>query len=174
MKTFKYYIYTTLLATVFSCTYDFPEKEESTSGGADFTKYVSVGNSLTAGFMDGALYDRGQANSFTSILAGQMKLVGGGDFNQPDINSPAGFFRFAPDGQTPLGRLILQSPGGVCGPSPSPIVPGNLPQPFSGDLSQLNNFGVPGLTLGTALLPQTGGPANGNPYYNPYYARFAS
>jgi len=32
-------------------------------GSADFTKYVSVGNSLTAGYADGALYKSGQINS---------------------------------------------------------------------------------------------------------------
>ncbi|MGB3779776.1 MAG: hypothetical protein WA960_15550, partial [Tunicatimonas sp.] len=35
-----------------------------TPGTADFTKYVALGNSLTAGFMDAALYTRGQQNSF--------------------------------------------------------------------------------------------------------------
>lgn len=43
-------------------------------GGADFTKYVAVGNSLTAGFTDGALYLSGQQFSISNILAGQFRL----------------------------------------------------------------------------------------------------
>ncbi|KOY84621.1 hypothetical protein AD998_19415 [bacterium 336/3] len=49
----------------------------------DFTKYVSVGNSLTAGFADGGLYRDVQMKSYPNYLAGQFKLVGGGDFPQP-------------------------------------------------------------------------------------------
>ncbi len=52
-------------------------------GDADFTRYVAVGNSLTAGFADGGLYRSGQLNSYPNILAGQFRTVGGGDFIQP-------------------------------------------------------------------------------------------
>ena len=54
-----------------ACTYDFPETVEPTFGSVDMTKIVSVGNSLTAGFMDNALYAAGQTNSFPAILAKQ-------------------------------------------------------------------------------------------------------
>src|SRR5260221_486293 len=65
-------------------------------------------------------------------------------------------------------------------PPPGPEAPagnkGNadLPTPYTGDKTKLNNFGVPGILLGQALIPQTGGPSTGNPYYNGLYARFAS
>ena len=36
------------------CTYSFPEIEPPGSGEADFTKVIAVGNSLTAGFANGA------------------------------------------------------------------------------------------------------------------------
>jgi hypothetical protein len=42
-----------------------------------------VGNSLTAGYADGGLYLEGQQNSYPSIIAKQMALVGGGKFTQP-------------------------------------------------------------------------------------------
>ena len=38
-----------------------------TSGNADLTKYVAVGNSLTAGYADGALYITGQNNSYPNM-----------------------------------------------------------------------------------------------------------
>ena len=54
-----------------------------TSGSADFTKYVSVGNSLTAGYSDNALFIDGQTASYPNMLASNFALVGGGDFKIP-------------------------------------------------------------------------------------------
>jgi hypothetical protein len=54
-----------------------------TSGSADFSKYVSIGNSLTAGFSDAALFQSGQVASFPNMLASNFALVGGGEFNIP-------------------------------------------------------------------------------------------
>src|SRR4051812_8292807 len=54
-----------------------------TSGEADFSKYISLGNSLTSGYRDNALYIDGQNESYPNIIAGQMKLAGGGNFVQP-------------------------------------------------------------------------------------------
>ena len=50
---------------------------------ADFSTYIAVGNSLTAGYQDNGLYLDGQLNSYPAILADQLQLVGGGDFTQP-------------------------------------------------------------------------------------------
>ncbi len=146
-----------------------PPEVPATSGDADFTNYVSLGNSLTAGFMDGALYNRGQQNSFPSLLAGQMAQAvdnASQGFNQPDINSENGFFGFGPGGVV-LGRLKLNSQS-----LPQPTVPGDVPGPYTGDKSQLNNFGVPGILLGQLLIPETGNPQS--PAFNPLYARFAT
>src|SRR5690606_16600506 len=55
---------------------------------------------------------------------------------------------------------------------PAPIGPGDLPAPYTGDKSVLNNFGIPGLTIVTALLPETGNPTNS--MFNPFYGRIAS
>jgi len=47
------------------------------SGTADFSNFVALGDSLTAGYADGALYLMGQENSYPNILAQQFALVGG-------------------------------------------------------------------------------------------------
>ena len=141
-----------------SCTYTFPEAEEPTAGSADFTKVVAVGNSLTAGFMNGALYDDGQANSYANIIAQQM----GTTFNQPDINSENGYYGMA--GSVVLGRLHLV---GLENPAPSPIIPGDAITPYSGDKSALNNFGVPGMRI-------VDGGVSGYGSLNPYFGRFES
>ncbi|MFM7853273.1 MAG: hypothetical protein ACKO96_15460, partial [Flammeovirgaceae bacterium] len=83
------------------------------------------------------------------------------------------------------GRLILFDPDGsgprTAGPAasgttgvPAPYNTADLPTPFTGNKSALNNFAVPGILLGQALTPLTGGPSTGNPAYNGLYARFAS
>jgi hypothetical protein len=58
-----------------------------TAGTADFSKYVSLGNSLTAGYSDGALFIAGQEGSYPSLLSQQFALVGGGEFKIPFINA---------------------------------------------------------------------------------------
>lgn len=155
-----------------------PETEvpagEYTSGSADFSKYVAVGGSLSAGYQAGALFNAGQENSLPAILATQFEAVGGGDFNQPDINSENGFNTLFenpdPGSGAYLGRLRLQGNP----PQPAPIL-GEPIGEFEGNVSELNNFSVPGILLGQALTPATGGPdVEQNPAYNPFYARFAS
>ncbi len=172
MKNYKQYLPVLLILLVIGACeqYKLPELAKPTTGGTvSFTKMVSVGNSLTAGFMNGALYTAGQNNSWTSILAKQMALAGGGNFNQPDINSINGYYGLS--GTTILGRLYLK---GTTSPSPTPKIPGDAPSAYTGDKTALNNFGVPGITIQTAQLAATGGPSSGNPYFNPLYARFAS
>lgn len=186
MKLFSKTTFVLLFAVVFlfSCesSYDSlvseeesqnPVPEESvpqgSSGSADFNNYIAIGNSLTAGFMDGALYNMGQQYSLAALLHGQMQYAGAPDnFNQPDINSQFGFNSAASNPQEGiiLGRYKLDTSI----PGPSPTVNGELPSSYSGDKSALNNFGVPGVKVGHLLSPAVGDPQNGNPYY----ARFAS
>lgn len=175
MKNIKIYLFALLALTfgITSCDEEdallalveeenpLPGAVTGTSGSFDFSKYVSIGNSLTAGYMDGALYNSGQANSFPALLAQQLTTSGidGGDFNQPDINSENGYAGMGPNG--PLGRFEL---------SLSQLIPlptaGELPAAFGGDKSALNNFGVPGMSLVEVNDP---GLAS-----NALYARFAS
>jgi hypothetical protein len=169
------------------------------AGSASFTKFVAFGSAYVSGFQAGALYNDGQANSLARILAKQFECVGGPTtFNQPDINSVNGYnLQLSIPGVITLGRLVLFDPDGTSGtrtatpqPSafpgssvtcPSPVTTPALPAPyntadlpsaFTGNKAALNNFGVPLIYLGQALIPDTGNPAS--PYYNPLYARFAS
>jgi hypothetical protein len=155
-----------------------PNPATGTQGNADFTKYVSIGNSLTAGFMDAALYNDGQDNSLGAIIAAQMKIAVESDgdtfdsFDQPDINSVDGFNTStqSPSGTPVLGRFKLDLEAQV----PSPVITGEAIGAFSGNKAELNNFGIPGIQIGQMLTPATGGPSQGNPAFNPFYARIAS
>ncbi len=156
------------------------------SGTASFDKFVTIGNSFVAGFQAGALYNDGQNNSMAKMIATQLECAGGSSvFNQPSINSVNGYNvqLSKPSQGIILGRLVLLDPDGN-GPAsaapapagapgvPSPYNTADLPTAFTGDKASLNNFGVPFLFLGQALIPDTGNP--GSPYFNPLWARFAS
>jgi len=154
---------------------DMPMVEEPivvTSGSADFSNYVSIGNSLTAGFSDLALFRMGQENSFPNMLAGQFALAGGGAFNIPYMADDLGGMTL--QGNPISGnRLILSFASG----SPAPVpVEGQGTTEITTTLSgPFNNMGVPGAKSYHLLAPGYGSVA-GVPLglANPYYARFAS
>ena len=52
-----------------------PDPVEYSSGDADFSNYVAIGNSLTAGFIDNALYNLGQQKSIPALLAASVRAV---------------------------------------------------------------------------------------------------
>jgi hypothetical protein len=167
--------------------------DNASAGSADFTKFVALGTSYTAGFQAGALYNEGQNNSLAKILATQFQCVGGGAFNQPSINSENGFNIFItpnPAGTAVFGRFKLQGTP----PQPAPVSSGTIPNSdavpnpqvnpgfmYTGStgavpVNQLNNFSVPAIFMGQALIAETGNwtLAGTDPRFSPFYARFAS
>jgi len=66
------------------------------SGSVDFSNYVAIGASFTAGYTDGAVFIAGQENSFPNILAKEFAKVGGGAFTQPLMNDNTGGMVFGP------------------------------------------------------------------------------
>jgi hypothetical protein len=95
-----------------------PETETPSPGTAVFTKFVAVGDSYVAGMQAGAMFNVGQANSIPKILSSQFSTVGGGTFNQPDINHENGFnATFSNVGMGIIrGRLVLFDPDGAVDP----------------------------------------------------------
>jgi lysophospholipase L1-like esterase len=143
-----------------------------TSGTADFSNYVAVGASLTAGYSDRALFIDGQNASYPNMLASNFALAGGGAFTIPLMADNLGGATLG--GQPVFGnRLFLSFASG----SPAPIpVEGTGSTEISNVLSgPFNNMGVPG-AKSFHLLAAGYGSVAGVPVglANPYYARFAS
>ncbi len=138
------------------------------SGEADFSKYVSVGNSLTAGYTDGALFIASQQNSMPNILAQQFALAGGGEFTQPLMGDNLGGLLLGGN-VIAANRLFFNgaTPERVQG-MPSTEITATLSGPF-------NNMGVPGAKSFHVIAPGYGNVA-GVPtgQANPYFVRFAS
>lgn len=150
----------------------------ASAGTADFSSYVAVGNSLTAGYSDGGLYNEAQATSYPAILAQQFTKTGKG---------PASFVQpsFAPAQEDGSGHIKLQVVNGAL----APVVPSQANSflgeklaltgvrlasgefqlaPYTG--TQPDNLGIPGISVLSSVSALTQGRA---PYglLNQYYER---
>jgi hypothetical protein len=165
MKNFKHYIYIVAgLVWISACKPEINTPKPS-AGSANFSRYISIGNSLTAGYADGGLYLAGQLNSYPSIIAKQMQQAGGGTFTQPLFDATqangSGYLSltgFNADG-TPITTPVTSNLA-ITGIAPIPGF-GNvtLYAKYTGDI---NNYGVPGIKLAHITYAPYG---NLNGYY---------
>ena len=165
MNTYKYIGLFLLSLSIVSCDVNneldaIPAEEVAdvalSTNGLDFSKYISIGASFTAGYTDGAMFKAAQENSFPNILAGKF----GTEFNQPLMNDNIGGLVY--------GGTAVQPPRfyfNGAGPARLPALPTTeLTTVLSGPF---NNFGAPGAKsfhLGVAGYGQL----------NPYFGRMAS
>lgn len=178
MKNYKYIGLFLLSLGIISCDVnnDLKSIEEPTvakvainANGLDFSKYVSVGASFTAGFTDGALFKAGQENSFPNILSKKFAMAGGGEFTQPLMNDNVG------------GLLIGNKPNPRFNPrlyfngSTPALLKAKSTTEATKKVTTTGNFGVPGVKSFHLLAPGYGslaGLAQGKA--NPYFVRFSS
>lgn len=177
MKNILKYTFAVIAIGFVSCEpeFDNPVTDDGfySSGTANLSKYVAVGNSLTAGYADGALYITGQNNSYPNIMAEQFDFTGGGEFTQPLMNDNMGGLLLGGN-QITENRFVLAV--GANG-SPGPVrLDGTPTTEVTNKLSgSFNNMGVPGAKSFHLVAPGYGNVA-GVPAgaANPYFARFAS
>ncbi|WP_310393017.1 SGNH/GDSL hydrolase family protein [Hymenobacter sp.] len=135
------------------------ETPAASAGAADFSSYVAVGNSLTAGFSDGGLYNEVLATSYPAILAQQFAATGKGPtaFVQPSFSDArrdgSGYAQLLlinnvltpvqpTPGPPPAGNNFLGEQVAYTGTNPT--FPSEL-EPYTG--SQPDNLGVPGISV---------------------------
>jgi lysophospholipase L1-like esterase len=124
-------------------------------------EYVAVGNSLTAGFMDGGLVKTGQEASYPVLLA---KAMGVEDFQIPTIDTPGvGSLKIAGNNTTPLaaddsGNI---APKLLTKPVDKLLLNGALLRPY-------NDLGVPGASTRDFMHAFDSGSsqAGNNGYFN--------
>ena len=161
-----------VLITAYSCKPNL-EGYLPEAGDADFTTYVSIGNSLTAGFADGALSSTGQASAFSKMLSEQFALVGGGTFTIPYMPSGNGN-----DGSGGTKRILryLANCQGTVGVAPvlSAGPASSLASIASG--GPYNSLGVPGARAVDALSGAYSGlnPFLGRMVQNPGFSSILS
>jgi hypothetical protein len=134
-----------------------------TAGTADFSNYVAIGASFTAGYTDGALFIAAQENSFPNTLSKQFANANGGAFNQPLMNDNIGGFVF---GSTVVADPRLYFDG--AGPALLPATPTtDVTTSLAADGSIFKNVGIPG-------AKSTHIDYNGYASLNPYFGRIAT
>lgn len=149
------------------------------TGSADFSKFVSLGNSLTAGFSDNALFKASQENSLPNILAQKFSMIGGGNFTQPLMNDNIG-------GLIAGGNIILHPLTGDQLFKPRLVTTGGAPKDLADVIGPItpttdfvlnnptgpfNNMGVPGARSFHMIAPGYGNIANFPAAANPYFIR---
>lgn len=167
MKNINKLIFLLPLAFAVSCAPEFDEDVKFNAGSADFSTYVSVGNSLTAGFQSSALRRVRQENSFPAILAQQFKEIGGGTFTQPLMAAGNGV---GSSGNPELQLGYATDCKGVSSLAPVPLSGGaQLAElaPGAAGAGPFNNVAVPGAKSFHLSTP-------GYDALNPFYGRFAT
>ena len=169
-----------LIVSIFflvSCESEFESSVEDNeayrTGEADFSNFVSLGNSLTAGFADNALYLESQEFSYPNILAQQFSLVSDLEFTQPLMADNVGGLLLNGNPIPGFGpRLVLSTQSGS--PFPAPLS-GNPQTDISNVVpGPINNLGVPGAKSFHLGLNGYGNISNVGTTANPYFVRFAS
>jgi len=177
MKKVKYIFLMALAVSFTACDVnnDIPEVPaevivlaDPNPGTADFSNFVSIGASFTAGFSDGSVFLAAQSRSFPAIMAQQMAAMGGGNFNQPLVNDNVGGLLLQGQ-QIAAPRLFFNGAGPQTLPgTPTTEVSNILTGPF-------NNMGVPGAKSFHMVAPGYGSVMNVPlGLANPYFARMAS
>jgi lysophospholipase L1-like esterase len=168
-------------AVISACDTDFNNPVSSTSGQtsgtADFTTFVSIGDSLTAGYADSALYLSGQQNSYPAILAQQFAKVGGGTFSQPEVSDNLGGLLFGGVENPSFGNRLVLNLTDPENPSPEPIAGTPTTEVIGSGLNgtAFNNMGVPGAKSFHLVTPNYGDATGLNAgTANPYFVRFSS
>ena len=177
MKT-KTLLILSMLVLLYSCK-PVVDDFEASKGQADFTRFVSLGNSLSAGYADGALYTSGQEYAFTNIIAQQLSSVGNdGNFKIPLMPTEDG----VRPNITPLGiylttKFVVGYSTDCLGTTslgPVPAVSNPVQEKLLlelltsvADQGPFNNVSVPGVKITHLFAPGLG-------TLNPYYGRFAS
>lgn len=98
------------------------------TGTANFTRYAAIGNSLTAGYQSGALYESAQKYGWAAQLAGQV----GTSFAQPTYSDPGSGGRLEIRSLSPFTLVTNAATG-----TPTNTTYG----------APYNNLGVPGALL---------------------------
>ena len=153
------------------------------NGSVDASRYVAIGSYITAGYTDGALYYEAQSVSFANLLAGQFKLIDGGDFNIPFVpQNSNGISVIAGNTISINAKSTLVNKTdckGITALGPLKLNPTENYGFFSANIynssAPFNNLGIPNTKIFHVAFKGYGDVAN-NPSgnFNPFYQRIAS
>ena len=146
------------------------ELPELITGSADFSNYVALGASFTAGYTDGAVFIASQENSFPNIIAKEFAKAGSNSFTQPLVSDNFGGLAI---GGTRIAnpRLVFGGAGPVSIESLIGPVTVSTDIALNNPTGPFNNLGVPGAKSFHLLANGYGNIANFPAAANPYAVR---
>jgi len=146
------------------------ELPELITGSADFSNYVALGASFTAGYTDGAVFIASQENSFPNIIAKEFAKAGSNSFTQPLVSDNFGGLAI---GGTRIAnpRLVFGGAGPVSIESIIGPVTVTTDIALNNPTGPFNNLGVPGAKSFHLLANGYGNIANFPAAANPYAVR---
>lgn len=135
---------------VFISCDDFTEIEapvkNATSGNANFSRFYSIGNSITAGYQSGTIYQSGQMYSYGNLIAQQV----GTPYEIPYVSDPGLGGRMEVASVSPAFTIYTN-------PNRGSFLNANYPLPY-------NNLGIPGIVLGDVFKTNTAESYSKSPY----------
>ncbi len=142
----------------------------------DFSRFVAIGDSITAGYADGALYYQGQVNAFPNLIARQYQSIHPLVFRQALVDKQSSGIGFVgrpklilvPDEQNPKNKWGCLSYLSEAGDR------NILSENNYHSSGPFHNLAVPGAKAAHLLMPGYGDPAKGAGNYNPFFTRLAS
>ncbi len=142
----------------------------------DLTRFVALGDSITAGYADGALYYEGQQNTYPNLMAKQYHLNYPISFKQPVVDPSSVGIGFL--GRSRLILTSITNTENIRSAKLSYMAESGDNGLFSTNsyagLGPFNNMAVPGAKAAHIIYPAYGNPKLGAGNYNPFFTRMAS
>lgn len=141
----------------------------------DFSRFVAIGDSITAGYADGVLSYKGQVNAYPNLIARQYQSIQPLVFRQALVSKQSPGIGFAgrsklilaPDKQNPKNKWGCLS---YAEAEDQHI----LSETTYANSGPFHNLAVPGAKAAHLLMPGYGNPEKGTDNYNPFFTRLAS
>ena len=141
------------MTMIYGCNPEIEVPKQS-SGSADFSTYIAVGNSLTAGIADNGLYAESQMQSYPNLIGQQMNEISSIDFTQPDIPGNGSGYLYVAD------LDITTTP-----PTPTPGWFPEDPNWLDQVEGPFNNLGVNGIRVKDITVKGYGASPQANPFF---------
>ena len=132
------------------CKYEFPTRSNKSEpipkNRAVYDNFYVIGGSLTAGVMDGALYQSGQMKSYPNLVGYRLdSLVDQENYKIPKIESEKGYNIEVSQSENIKGKFRLSFRNDTIDYPAQVFTEGDRVKQFSGNINPISNLSIPHL-----------------------------